>query len=155
MTNSWLLLVLNWNMSVRFEVQIQRRIDRNLMIVIVAFQRVEVSVLWQSGSLVVEESRNAVWSLDFVLGLDNQITILDAHVNLRRINALWYVETHRYSLAAIFGVDYLWEQVLVRVFLGLLEWHFDDQLTVRCHERDQLGRFRMWWQVVGLLELFH
>lgn len=155
MSDGLMFLVMDWHMLMLVEVQINRRIDGNLMILIVDFQMLEVGILGHGGSLVVEETRNAVWFLHFVLGLDDQITILDANVQFGRIDRLGDVKFHRHSFATIFGVHNAREQVLVHVFVRLFERHFDDQMTVRGHERDQLFRLGVRRQQVGFLELLH
>jgi hypothetical protein len=68
MTDGFLFLVLQWDVSIVFEVQVQRCLHFDLMILQGALQMIEIGVLWQRGSLVVEETRHAIWFLDLVLG---------------------------------------------------------------------------------------
>ena len=148
-----LLLVLNGHRSVGLEVDINWRIDSDLMVVVVALQRLEVGVLWESSALVVVESGDTIWLLDLVLSLDDQVAVLDGNVQLGRVNGLWHVEFHLNVLAASWDIDDSWEEIIVGVLVDLLEWDLNDELALWGHERHELVGLGVSRERVGLLEL--
>jgi len=78
-----------------------------------------------------------------LLSLDDQATILNVDVNVLRLNVLGYGELHLHAFAAVLAVADLREEVVVHMTLGLLERHFDDELSLASHERHHLVAFGM------------
>jgi len=138
---------------VALKVHVERSADGNLVVVILTLEHLPVRVLWQSGSLVVVESRDSVRLLHLLLSLDNQVAILDANVNMLWLDLLGDVEGQSHLFATVWCVHNLWQQVHVHVHLGFAQRDLNYELAMSGHEADHLVSFAVLWQSVGLLEL--
>ena len=103
-----------------------------------ALELVEVGGLGQSGPLVAVDLGDAVRVLDLLLAAHDQVTVLDAHVNVLRVDALGHLEVELDHALARVRLSDARQQVLVHVHARLLERHLDDQLALRGHEAHQL-----------------
>lgn len=129
-----------------------------MMVVVDALQVVEIGVLRQSGSLVVVGLRVAIWLLELVLALDDQVVVLARDGDLGWLDVLRQCQAERDVLGTILAIDDLGEQGLVDLVgrqTVILEWDLNHQVTMAGHEADHVLLVDLLGQVVGLVELLH
>lgn len=139
LNGQFLLTMLNGDMSMRAsEIQVEWGRHDDLSRVLFALELVELGVLGQRGSLVVEVLGGRVGLLHFVFDTQDQITILDHDMGLGRVDIRRQANGHGHVLGTVRVVKNAGEQVGVRASDRLLEWDLDDQMTVLGHEANEL-----------------